>query len=47
MQLVLERSQVPTIELDLNVSQPARLGWISWARTAPLGFDPDDTVLAL
>jgi type VI secretion system protein ImpH len=47
VQLVLERSQVPTIELDLNASHPARLGWVSWAKTAPLGVDPDDTILAL
>jgi len=47
VQLVLERSQVPTIELDLNGSHPARLGWVSWAKTAPLGVDPDDTILAL
>jgi len=47
VQLVLERSQVPTIELDLNSSHPARLGWVSWAKTAPLGVDPDDTILAL
>jgi type VI secretion system protein ImpH len=47
VQLVLDRSQVPTIELDLNATQPARLGWVSWARTAPLGVDPDDTILTL
>jgi type VI secretion system protein ImpH len=47
VQLVLERSQVPTIELDLNAQHPARLGWVSWAKTAPLGADPDDTILAL
>jgi type VI secretion system protein ImpH len=47
VQLVLERSQVPVIELDLNASHPARLGWVSWARTAPMGADPDDTILAL
>lgn len=46
-QLVLERSQVPVIELNLDAEHPARLGWISWAKTAPLGVDPDDTILAL
>ena len=46
-QLVLGRNEVPTIELDLDGKQPARLGWVSWAKTAPLGMDPDDTVLAL
>jgi type VI secretion system protein ImpH len=47
VQLVLDRTQVPTIELDLNATHPARLGWVSWAKTAPFGADPDDTILAL
>jgi type VI secretion system protein ImpH len=47
VQLVLERSQVPDIQLDLDSKSPARLGWVSWAKTAPLGVDPDDTILAL
>jgi type VI secretion system protein ImpH len=46
-QLVLDRSEVPAVELDLNAKHPARLGWVSWAKTAPLGVDPDDTILAL
>jgi type VI secretion system protein ImpH len=46
-QLVLERSQVPQIELNFNSSQPARLGWVSWAATGPMTADPDDTILAL
>jgi type VI secretion system protein ImpH len=47
VQLVLDRTQVPTIKLDLNEERPARLGWVSWARTMPLGHDPDDAILAL
>ncbi len=47
VQLVLERNQVPNVELDLDASNPARLGWVSWAKTEPLGFDPDDTILTL
>jgi type VI secretion system protein ImpH len=47
VQLVLDRSQVPDIRLDLDSKSPARLGWVSWAKTAPLGVDPDDTILAL
>jgi type VI secretion system protein ImpH len=47
VQLVLDRSQVPSIELDLDSSQPARLGWVSWAKTNPLSVDPDDTILSL
>ena len=46
-QLVLERNEVPPVELDLNTKHPARLGWVSWAKTAPMGADPDDTILAL
>jgi type VI secretion system protein ImpH len=47
VQLVLDRSQVPAITLDLDAPNPARLGWVSWAKTKPMGIDPDDTVLAL
>lgn len=47
VQLVLDRTEVPAIELDLSASHPARLGWVSWAKTATLGADPDDTILAL
>ena len=47
VQLVLDRTQVPTIKLDLNDERPARLGWVSWAKTKPLGHDPDDAILAL
>ena len=46
-QLVLDRTEVPQVELDMDSSQPARLGWVSWARTAPLAADPDDTILSL
>ena len=47
VKLVLDRSQVPAIELDLDSSRPARLGWVSWAKTIPLNADPDDTILSL
>ena len=47
VQLVLDRSEVPAIQLDSESSHPARLGWVSWARTIPLTVDPDDTILAL
>ncbi len=47
MQLVLDRTKVPTIKLDLNDERPARLGWVSWAKTKPLSHDPDDAILAL
>ena len=46
-QLVLDRAEAPPIQLDADSAHPARLGWVSWACTAPLRSDPDDTVLAL
>ena len=46
-QLVLDRKEVPSVELDYDAKHPARLGWVSWASTAPLATDPEDTILAL
>lgn len=47
VQLILDRTQVPSIKLDLNDERPARLGWVSWAITKPLSRDPDNAILAL
>lgn len=47
VQLVLDRSQVPTIQLGSETGSPAILGWVSWARTTTMMTDPDDTILAL
>jgi len=47
LQLVLAAREVESIELDLNGKHPARLGWTSWAKTAPIHVNPDDAVLAL
>lgn len=47
LQLVLERAEVPTVHLDSDAATPARLGWTAWAKTKPMGIDPDDTILAL
>ncbi len=46
-QLVLDRKEVPAVELDLDAKHPARLGWVSWAKTTPMNVDPDETILAL
>jgi type VI secretion system protein ImpH len=46
-QLVLDREEVPAVELDFNTRHPARLGWVSWAKTTSMSVDPDDTILAL
>jgi type VI secretion system protein ImpH len=47
VQLVLDKDQTPGVELDFDAEKPARLGWLSWAKTMPLNTDPDDTVLNL
>jgi type VI secretion system protein ImpH len=47
VQLVLDRTEVPGIELDLNARRPARLGWVSWTATRPMAADPDDAILAM
>lgn len=44
LQLVLDRSEAPIIELE---GSAIRLGWVSWLKTKRLAADPDDTVLAL
>ena len=38
VQLVLDRAQAPGTELDFDAANPARLGWVSWVKTAPLGM---------
>jgi type VI secretion system protein ImpH len=47
VQLVLDAREVPVVELNEGATQPVRLGWTSWARTAPMAIDPDDTILVL
>lgn len=47
VQLVLRRDQVPVCELGSESHESPRLGWVSWARSAPMTRDPEDTILAL
>jgi type VI secretion system protein ImpH len=47
VQLVLRREEAPAIRLGLDERQPARLGWDSWASTAPMNRDPDETILLM
>lgn len=47
VQLVLDRAQAPGVALDSDSAQPARLGWISWIKNAPMAADPDNTLLTL
>jgi type VI secretion system protein ImpH len=47
VQLVLKRGEVPGCELGREDETAPRLGWLTWARVAPMGRDPGDTVLEL
>ena len=47
VQLVLDRTEVPAVELDFDAKHPARLGWVSWPRPHRMSIDPDDTILTL
>lgn len=47
IQLVLDAHDVPGVELNTEATQPARLGWTSWAATVPMATNPDDAILAL
>lgn len=47
IQLVLDASEVPGVQLNPEAEQPARLGWTSWAATKPMAANPDNAILAL
>ncbi|HEY6945453.1 MAG TPA: type VI secretion system baseplate subunit TssG [Candidatus Acidoferrum sp.] len=47
VQLVLRRDEVPVCELGSEGDESPKLGWVSWARSHPMGRDPEDTILAL
>jgi len=47
VKLVLQRDEVPACEVGADGASGPRLGWVSWVKSAPLGRDPGDTVLAL
>jgi type VI secretion system protein ImpH len=47
VQLVLKREEVPGCELGRGDQTAPRLGWITWAKSAAMRRDPDDTVLEL
>jgi type VI secretion system protein ImpH len=47
MQLVLDAREVPGVQLNTDGTRPARLGWTSWAATAPMATNPEDAILAL
>ena len=45
VQLVLRKEEVPPCELGGDGPTAPRLGWLTWARTAPMPRDPDDGIL--
>jgi len=47
VQLVLKREETPGCELGAQDDRAPRLGWVSWAKTAPLGRDPSEAILQL
>ena len=47
LQLVLKKEEAPPCRLGEEGAATPRLGWLTWARTTPLGDDPGDTILRL
>ena len=47
VQLVLERDEVPRVELALNKEVGKRLGYESWLKVKPFQRDPDETTYVL
>lgn len=47
VQLVLKRAEVPLCELGSTSETGPRLGFLTWAKTAEMSRDPDETVLRI
>lgn len=50
VELVLKRDEVPACELGVEMEEQrveALLGWTTWAKTVPIGRDPNDTILRI
>ena len=47
VQLVLQREEVPPCVLGAEGEAAPRLGWLTWAKSRPVDWDPNDTVLRL
>ena len=47
VQLILRREDTPACELGADGGVAPRLGWVSWARTAPMQRDPAETIFEL
>ena len=47
VQLILDRRDVPPCEIGSEGGTAPRLGWLTWARSQPMGRDPGETILPL
>jgi type VI secretion system protein ImpH len=47
LQLILDREATPSCELGAEGESAPQLGFLSWAKSKPLGRDPADTILEL
>jgi len=47
VKLVLRREEVPPCELGREDTEAPLLGWVSWAKSAPMHRDPGDALLEL
>ncbi len=47
LQLVLKQEEVPDCELGAGGEAGPRLGWLTWAKSAPMQRNPDETTLRL
>jgi type VI secretion system protein ImpH len=47
LQLILKQDEVPRCQMGGEGETAPRLGWVTWARSGPLGHDASDTILKL
>jgi type VI secretion system protein ImpH len=47
VQLILKKEETPACELGSEGSTAPRLGWLTWAKTAPPAQDPDESILQI
>ncbi len=47
VQLVLRKEETPACELGSEGAAGPRLGWLTWAKTAPMARNPDDGILRI
>jgi len=47
VQLVLRKEETPSCELGQEGPAGPRLGWLTWAKTAAMAKNPDDSILRI